>query len=249
MKISIITACYNNQKTIRDTIQSLIEQTHKDIEYIVIDGGSTDGTVDIIKEFSVYISYWISEKDSGIYEALNKGIKKATGDIIGILNADDFYASKNILHIVEQTFLKEKCDVMWGNVYYVLKDNPSIIFRKWISTAYNYSKFKYGWAPPHTAFFVMRSLYEKYGVFNTKFRIAADYELMLRFLEKYKVSSYYVPEFFIKMRLGGVSNKNFFNILRANWETYLAWRENKLPVNIFLLAWKPFSKIQQIFKK
>jgi glycosyltransferase len=249
VKISIITVCYNNATTIRDTIASVLSQTEKEIEYIIIDGGSTDGTVEIIKEFAGKLAYWVSEKDGGIYEAMNKGIAKATGDIIGTLNADDFYVSSNVLTLVAQAFMEKKCDVLWGNIYYVSKKNPEIIRRKWISESYASGKFQRGWAPPHTAFFVSHAIYEKYGSFNTKFRIAADYELILRFLEKHKVSSVYVPEFFIKMRLGGESNKTFFHMLRANWETYCAWRENKLRVNIFVLAWKPFSKIIQLFQK
>lgn len=248
MKVSIITVSYNNAATIRDTIESVFAQTHKEIEYIVIDGGSTDGTVEILKAYQNKIAFWVSEKDNGLYDAMNKGIAKATGDIVGTLNADDFYAVPTVVARVVKTFTEKQCEAVWGNIYYVAKEDPRIIRRTWVASAYAPKKFQHGWAPPHPTFFVKRSVYEKYGGFNTKFRISADYELMLRFLEKYKITSQYLPEFFVKMRVGGKSNKTFFHRLWANWEVYLSWRENKLPVNIFLLAWKPFSKIAQVFK-
>ncbi|MGA1846340.1 glycosyltransferase family 2 protein [Deferribacter abyssi] len=247
MKVSIITVVYNNKDTIKDAIESVLSQTYKNIEYIIIDGASTDGTVDIIRNYGDKIDKFISEKDNGIYDAMNKGIKLASGDIVGILNSDDFYVDNRVIEKVVDVFENNNCDSLYGDLVYVNKDNIDKIVRYWKSREYKEGLFKKGWHPAHPTFFVKREVYEKYGMFNLDFKIAADYELMLRFLEKYKITTAYLPEVMVKMRVGGESNRSIKNIIRANIECYKAWKINKLQPPLLLGIKKPLSKIFQYF--
>jgi glycosyltransferase involved in cell wall biosynthesis len=249
MKISIITVVYNNKNTIRSAIESVLNQTYKNIEYIIIDGGSIDGTVDIIKSYGNKIDKFISEPDNGIYDAMNKGIKLSRGDIVGILNSDDFYAFNNVLEIVINEFKSKNVDCLYGDLEYVDSKNINKVIRYWKSKPYKEGFFQKGWHPPHPTFFVKRECYEKYGLFNLDFKIAADYELMLRFLEKYKLKSSYIPKTIVKMRIGGESNKSLSNIIKANIESYKAWKVNDLYINPFMLSLKPLSKILQFFNR
>lgn len=250
MKVSIITTVFNNKKTVEDAIKSVLSQSYPNIEYIVIDGGSTDGTVDIINQYKDKIAKFISEKDKGVYDGMNKGIKMATGDIIGILNSDDVYASDKVIERVVIEMTEKNVDVCWGDLVYVDQKNTDKIIRYWKSSEYKKGKFKKGWMPPHPTFFVKKWVYKKYGYFNLDFPIAADYEIMLRFLEKYKVQSCYIPQILVKMRIGGQSNKSVKNIIKANIECYRAWKVNELKVNPLVpLVLKPLSKISQYFKK
>ena len=247
MKISIITPSFNSEKTIEDAIKSIIGQTYKDIEYIIIDGGSKDKTLEIINKYQDKVSKVVSEKDRGLYDAINKGIKLATGEIIGNLNSDDVYENNRVLELVTETFEKTKCDVCWGDLVYVKKDNLNKITRVWKSSEFKTGKFKTGWHPPHPTFFVKREIYEKFGVFRENFKIAADYELMLRLLEKHQVKSSYIPQTLVRMREGGKSNwKSILNVLKANLECYRSFKINQLPVSPFFIFIKPFSKIKQI---
>lgn len=248
MKISIITVVFNNKDFIEGAIKSVLSQTHKDIEYIIVDGGSTDGTVGIIKKYSDKLAKFISEKDNGIYDAMNKGLKVATGDIIGILNSDDFYAEGKILEVVADKMEKSQVDCLWGDLVFVDRNNIGKVVRTWKSSDYREGKFKKGWHPAHPTFFVKKEIYDKYGMFNLKFKIAADYEVMLRFLEKYKISSFYLPEVLVKMRVGGASNKSLFSIFKANWESYKAWKVNGLSGGRRAIFLKPLSKIIQLFR-
>ena len=251
-KFSIITVTYNSATTIEATIKSVLGQSCPNVEYIIIDGGSTDGTLEVVDKYRSKISKVISEKDSGIYNAINKGIRLATGDIIGILNSDDLYASYDVLKKITEIMNKTGVDVCWGDLVCVGKNNPDRIKRYWRSSEYKEGKFRRGWMPPHPTFFVRREVYKKYGLFNTDFKIAADYELMLRFLEKNKVRSYYIPETLVKMRVGGKTGKsifNIFNIIRYKWEDYYAWKVNGLKINTTIIFWKSFSKIPQLFSK
>lgn len=246
MKVSIITVVWNNADTIKDAIESVLNQTYKNIEYIIVDGGSTDGTIEIIQSYGNKISKFISEKDEGIYDAMNKGIKLATGDIVGILNSDDFYKSNDVIETVVREFISKDIDCLYGDLEYVDKNDTSKVIRYWKSNPYKEGLFQKGWHPPHPTFFVKREIYYKYGMFNTNFKIAADYELMLRFLEKYKIKSSYIPKVLVRMRLGGASNKSVINIIKANIECYKAWKVNNLRVNpISILIAKPFSKLLQ----
>ena len=249
IKISIITAVYNNKKTIKDAIESVLNQTYKNIEYVIVDGDSKDGTVDIIKQYESKIDKFISEPDNGIYDAMNKGIKLATGDIIGFLNSDDFYASNNVLEKVANEFIDKKVDSVYGDLVYVDNKDITKVVRYWKSKPYKEGFFKKGWHPPHPTFFVKREIYEKYGKFRLEFKIAADYELMLRFLEKHKISTAYIPEVLVKMRAGGTSNKSISNIIKANLECYKAWKINNLKVSPFILVKKPLLKLSQFLKK
>jgi len=246
---SIITVVLNGKDTIEDTIKSVLGQGYQNIEYIIIDGGSTDGTLKIIESYKDKISKFVSEKDKGIYDGMNKGISLADGDIIGILNADDFYTSNNVIETVVKEIEEKKADVCWGDLVYVDKNNTDKIIRYWKSSEYKEGKFKKGWMPPHPTFFVKKWVYEKYGIFNLDFSISADYELMLRFLEKYKIKTCYIPQILVKMRTGGQSNKNIKNIIKANIECYRAWGVNELKINPLIIFLKLILKITQYFEK
>jgi len=245
MKISIITVTKNDRDNIENCIESVLSQGYKKIEYILIDGASTDGTLDIIKQKNRKILKWISEEDSGIYDAMNKGINIASGDIVGFLNSDDIYADTDILELVAETFQNSDIDSCYGDLVYVSKDDTNKIIRNWKSCELDYELFKSGWHPPHPTFFVKKSIYERYGVFDTKYKIGADYALMLKFLVKHKIRVKYIPEVLVKMRVGGSSNKNLFNIIRANLECYRAWREYDLDISPLFIFKKPFSKLFQ----
>jgi len=244
-RISIITVTYNSAQTLEHTIQSVLLQDHPDVEYIIVDGASTDDTLAVIRKYRHKIDHFVSEKDEGLYYALNKGIALATGDIIGILHADDFYMDDHVLSKVASTFEKTKAGAVYADLYYVDKDNTEKIIRKWRSGPYTEGKFLWGWMPPHPTFFVKKEIYQKYGGFNTQLRSAADYELMLRFIHKHKIKLGYLPEFIVKMRTGGQSNASVKNRLKANKEDCKAWEMNRLKPYFFTLTLKPLRKIFQ----
>lgn len=245
MKITVITAAYNAVSTVEDCIRSVCGQSHRDIEHIVIDGGSKDGTVEKIRKYEKYLGGWLSEKDNGFYYALNKAICMATGDIVGILNADDVYANQQTLELVAENFERNGMDSCYGDLVYVDRYRAQRIIRYWRSGEYVTGNFKKGWMPPHPAFFVRREIYEKLGLFNTRFRIAADYELMLRFLEIHKISTVYIPRVLVKMRWGGASNRNLMNLLRKTYEDYMAWRINGIKGGFRAIILKNISKLSQ----
>jgi len=249
MKISIITAVINGAATIESCITSVLAQTYEDIEHIIIDGGSCDGTLGIISKYKDKIAKVISETDNGMYYALNKGIKLASGDIIGILHSDDFYAHNRIIENVADVFKRENVDSCFGDLQYVSEKNPAKIVRYWKALPCANEKFKYGWMLPHPAFFVKKWVYEKFGCFNTDFKIAADYELMLRLLVKYGTSTYYIPELIVKMRMGGLSNKNLINLFIKSYEDYKAWKVNNLKIGTFTILLKNLVKIPQFFRR
>lgn len=249
MKVSIITITYNSEPTLKDTIESVINQTYKNIEYILIDGGSTDETLSIIKSYGNKISTLISEKDSGLYDALNKGISLATGDVIGILHSDDFYTNNHVIQHVVSLFSNSPVDAVYADLYYVDKINTNQIHRKWKAGIYKEGMFFNGWMPPHPTFFVKRSIYETCGNFNLNLTSSSDYELMLRFIHKHKIKLAYLPEFIIKMRIGGKSNVTLKNRIKANKEDRLAWKLNNVKPYFYTLYLKPLRKIIQLFKK
>lgn len=249
MKVSVITASYNNADTIADTIRSVLSQDHDDIEYIIIDGGSNDGTLTIIDGFRSSIASIVSEKDGGIYFALNKGLALATGDVIAFLHADDVFHDPHVLSEVVHVFEKKKCDSVYGDLEYVERNDLNKVNRTWIAGKYRDGKFRRGWMPPHPSFFLKRRCYTDFGAFNTTFKSAADYELMLRMLHKYKVSTHYLHKFLVKMRVGGTSNVTVKNRIRANMEDRRAWKINDLRPAWYTLTWKPLSKIFQFLKK
>lgn len=247
MKVTIITASYNSAATINQTLQSVQDQKYEDIEHIIIDGESKDQTLDIVKKYS-HIKIVVSEKDSGIYDAMNKGISLASGDIIGILNSDDFYTDDNVINEVTKYFISDpSLECIYADLFYVDQKNTSKIIRKWRSGKYNERSFYYGWMPPHPTFFVRKEIYAKYGTFNSSLKTAADYELMLRFLQKHQCKCAYLPKTIIKMRVGGASNQNFIARLKANKEDKMAWSINHLTPYFYTLWLKPLRKIVQYF--
>lgn len=247
MTFSIITATYNSEKTIADAVSSVASQTYENIEHIIIDGISTDNTLAIINEIKGKVSKIIKEQDSGIYDALNKGIKNATGDIIVFLHADDIFAENNIIEKAAKLFTEKQTDSIYGDLQYVLKENTNKIIRYWKSGDYSFSKLKKGWMPPHPAFFVKKKIYDKYGLFDKNFKIAADYDIILRFLGKYKISTAYLPQVIIKMRLGGASNKNIKNIILKMKEDVKALKKNNIG-GLYTVLLKNITKIPQFFK-
>lgn len=244
MTISIITATYNSAATVRDTLVSIASQKHVPVEHIIIDGLSKDNTLTIVKEFP-HIAKVVSEKDKGIYDAMNKGVQLATGDVIGILNSDDFYTNSDILSKVAAAFEDETVEAVYGDLQYVKATNVQLVTRTWKSGIYKKDYLYYGWMPPHPTFFVRRHVYEKYGLFNTTLRSAADYELMLRVLLKYNATVKYIPEVLVKMRAGGMSNASLKNRFKANKEDAMAWKLNNLKPYFFTLWLKPLRKVFQ----
>ena len=248
MKVSIITITYNSESTLADTINSVIQQTYPNIEYIIVDGKSIDNTLQIVNSFKDKIAHIVSEKDDGLYDALNKGIALATGDIIGILHSDDFYIHNNVIQNIVTLFNTTNSDGVYANLYYVDKNDTTKLFRKWISGTYKHGMFLNGWMPPHPTFFVKKALYNLHGSFNLEFKSAADYELMLRLVHKHSIKLAYLPEFIIKMRVGGKSNASIKNRIKANNEDRKAWKINGLKPYFYTLYLKPLRKISQLFK-
>lgn len=243
MKISIITIVFNSVKTIDDCIKSVLTQDYPSVEYIIVDGNSTDGTIAKIQEYGDQIHHFVSEPDKGIYDAMNKGISLATGEVVGILNADDFYADPKVLSDVMAAM--EFAEGCYGDLEYIDSLNEGIVKRKWIAGTYKANSFLYGWMPPHPAFFIKRECYSKWGGFRLDMGSAADYELMLRMIYKQKISVAYVPKVLVKMRTGGVSNSTVSNRLKANRNDKKAWAVNGLNPYFFTLIMKPLRKITQ----
>ncbi len=253
MKISVIIPVYNGAKTIRDAIDSVLMQKNTEIECVVIDGGSNDETVQIVKSYGNLIAIVVSEPDKGMYDAINKGIKISQGEVIAILNADDMYEDEYVLEKVASAFTKNKnqkqeeiIDCVYANIKYVDKDNINKIKRIWVSQQYKPELFKKGWHPAHPAFFVRKSVYENIGMYRTDLSISADYEMMLRILEINNILSIYIPIFAVRMREGGASNRSIKNIIIANIQVLKSWKINgrRIPFQVFFL--KPFSKLRQI---
>ena len=249
MKVSIITIAYNAAETIEETIRSVISQDYHDIEYILIDGASQDKTLEIAQQYVSGIAKIISEPDEGIYDAMNKGVRNATGDLIGILNADDVFAHREVISRVVETMKAGNTDACYADLEYVSRENPGKVVRYWKSGQYVKSAFLNGWMPPHPTFFLKKELYFKYGVYRTALRSSADYELMLRMLYKFDVKTSYLPEVVVHMKLGGQSNVSLRNRLRANNEDRLAWKLNELKPERLTFIKKPLGKISQFFRR
>lgn len=227
MKISLITISYNSQNTIQSTFESVQGQLFPSAEHILVDGGSTDNTLTIAKKFP-HLSKIISEPDNGIYDALNKGIKQATGDIIGFLNSDDIFYNENSLKIIAAAFDKNT-DCVFGDLIYTDKHNN--LKRSWKGSPFNPGVFKKGWMPAHPTFYCRRSIYEKFGRYNDSYKIAGDFELMLRFFEKHNVRSKYIPHTLVNMKVGGASNSGIKSKIQILNEEFRAFKENEIPVN------------------
>ncbi|WP_342229877.1 glycosyltransferase family 2 protein, partial [Yersinia enterocolitica] len=218
MKVSIITATYNSAATITDTLISLDNQSYLDIEYIIIDGASTDNTLTIIKKHSKNVSKIISETDKGIYDALNKGISMATGDVIGFLHSDDIFASPNVIADVVDIFSKTKCDAVYGDLEYVAKDDINKVIRRWTGGDVKKNRMKFGWMPAHPTFYMKRDIYINLGCFDLSFKISADYDSLVRYIELGKIKLAYNPKVMIRMRVGGMSNRSLSNIILKSKE-------------------------------
>jgi glycosyltransferase involved in cell wall biosynthesis len=250
MKISIVTIAYNSAQTIEATLQSVIQQDYPDVEYIVIDGGSSDGTQAIVQKYLHRIAHFSSEPDKGIYDAMNKGVRAATGDVIGVLNSDDFYADASVIRDVVNTLKAHpECEALYADLVYVDRAHTDKVTRYWKAGPFKRSRFRQGWMPPHPTFFVSRSAYDRFGLYSLDLKSAADYELMLRFLYKHQIRCCYLPRVITRMRVGGESNVSLKNRLRANKEDRKAWTMNGLRPAWYTLTLKPISKIGQFIRK
>ena len=251
MKISIITVCYNSSSTIKDTFESVLNQSYADYEYIVVDGLSSDGTVDIIKEYQPRFQgkmRWISEKDSGLYDAMNKGIRMATGDVVGILNSDDFFTSGNVLESVNRGFDSPDTDAIYADVRYVKQDDLQRIVRHYSSKHFRRWKMRCGLIPAHPSFYARKELFEKFGFYRTDYRIAADFELLLRFIFVNRINTLYIPETFVTMRMGGVSTNSFKVHFQIMKEHLKAFKQNNRYTNPFFLHLRYGGKIYDLIK-
>jgi glycosyltransferase involved in cell wall biosynthesis len=247
--ISLITVCFNSAATIADTLRSVAAQSHPAIEHIVIDGGSTDGTMKIVGDSRRQLAHVVSEPDGGIYDAMNKGLALATGDVVGFLNADDFYATSNALERVAAPFADPEVDAVYADLVYVSATDTNRVVRYWKSRDYQPGLFLGGWMPAHPTFFVRRAIYKKLGGFDTTFRRQADFELTMRFLEIHRIRSVYLPTILVKMRIGGASNNSMINIIKGNIEAYRACKKHHLPVTWFFILNKLISRVPQFFYK
>ena len=250
MKISIITVCFNSAKTIKDTLISVANQKNVAVEHVVIDGASTDSTLQILKNHKS-VATLVSEPDKGIYDAMNKGIKLATGDIVGTLNADDFYIDDLVLSEVAKVFEDESVGACFADLVYVSQNDTNKIVRYWKSQDYVIGLFKSGWMPAHPTFFARKSVYDKYGLFDLNYKIGADFELLFRLIEQNKIKTEYIPKVIVKMRLGGTTNKNLSNVIAQNKEiicilkkqypdfSVLKFISNKIVNRLFQFLYRP----------
>ncbi|MDD2493910.1 MAG: glycosyltransferase family 2 protein [Tissierellia bacterium] len=250
MRVSIITATYNSSAYIADCIKSVNEQTYKDIEHIIIDGASKDNTLDIIKGLPNRVTKIVSERDKGIYDAMNKGISIATGNLIGILNSDDFFTDENVVsNIVNEFTSNTEIEGVYSNLFYVKPDMPQTIVRHWISKPFKTKSFFYGWHPPHPTLYLKSEVYVKYGQFDLDFALAADFELMLRFFERYNIKTKYIDITTIRMRLGGATSKNLENVRKQNIECIEAFKKNEFKAPVLYPIYRLFPKLLQYFKR
>lgn len=249
LTVSIITVSYNSKKTISDTINSVLEQTYPYIEYIIIDGSSGDGTSEIIKSYGNRIDKFVSEPDKGMYDAINKGIRLATGSIVGILNADDFFYDNQVVEKLVSVFRENSIDAVYGDIQFVKRNDSKKIIRHYSSEKFYVSKFKFGFMPAHPSFYVKRDLFEKFGYFKSDYLIAADFELLIRFMYVNNINCRYINMVFVKMRDGGVSNKTIFNRIILNKEILRACTENGIKTNYLNIYSKYFAKIFEFYVK
>lgn len=249
MKISIITVCFNSETTIRDTLESIKHQDYTNIEYIIIDGGSTDDTLKILDEYIGMITILVSEQDKGLYDAMNKGIALSNGDVIGILNSDDLYQDSKVINEVMGEFKNNsELDILYGNLVYVKSDDTNKVIRNWISKKYYSQFFENSNVPPHPSLFVRRKVYSEAGLFDLDFKIAADYEFMLRIFKKNNFNSKYLNRLIVRMRLGGASNSSVSSIINQNKEVLKAWKKNKLKKTFYFMPLRIYKRLIQFIK-
>jgi len=245
MKVSLITVTFNSEKYLEDCINSVRRQDYKDIEHIIIDGASTDGTLAIIHKHGDHIARYISEWDHGIYDALNKGMAMATGDIIGTLNSDDMLASRDVISSIVNTFQTEQVDSLYGDLVYVDPIETTKIMRIWKGLPYKRERFNWGWMPAHPTFYFKRELLAKLGEYEAHYFTASDFEFMARYLYRFRISCYYLPKLIVTMRRGGASNGNLWRRLRVNRRDYLAMKKNKIHLPLIVSWLKPIRKMPQ----
>jgi glycosyltransferase involved in cell wall biosynthesis len=248
MKVSIVTVCLNSVETIEDAVNSVLSQDYRDIEYIIVDGGSTDNTLDIIKSYKGKIAKVISEPDNGIYDAMNKGIKSSTGDIIATLNSDDVYSDQTIVGRIVEFMQSNRLDAAYGDLVYIERNSADHITRFWKAGKYKKGAFRYGWVLPHPTFFCRKIIFERFGYFNDKLQVAADFELMLRFVEKHQIKIGYLPKVIVKMRKGGKANV-LRGIIRGNLEIIRSFRRNSVHLSPWFFLYRPITKILQLFAR
>lgn len=250
MKVSIITVCYNSGATIRDAIESVIAQEYADIEYIVVDGGSTDNTLAIIEEYRASISVLISERDQGIYDAMNKGVERATGDIVGLLNSDDFYEARTVINDVVTEFKRAPAaDVVFGDVVFVAAEDLTRVTRYYSSAAFRPWKLRFGWMPPHPATFVHNEVYRRLGGYSRTYKISSDYEMFVRLFMVNKLNYSRLDKVLVRMRAGGASTAGIRSSIRLNTEIVRACRENGVYTNIVLVMLKIPFKLLELLRK
>ena len=251
MKLSIITATFNSAGTVRDTIESVLRQTYHNYEYIIKDGGSKDNTLEICREYEPFFNgkmKIVSSRDKGIYDAMNQGFQAASGDVLCLINSDDLFARPDALELIVESFKEhEEADAVYADLYYVSADDINKIVRVWKTG--QQKPFCKGWLPAHPTFYVRRSVYEKYGYFNLDYPLASDFEIMLRFIEKYHIKLFYLQEYLVRMRLGGATSKNLKNIVQQNKECIRAFKDNNLESGPLYLFYRMLPKIQQFLRK
>lgn len=248
MKISIVTAVFNRVGTISDALRSIESQSYQNVEHIIQDGGSADGTLDVIRQFSASSDQLVSEPDAGIYDAINKGISRASGEIIGLMHSDDFFADDTVLEQVAEAFRDQEIDGVYGDLDYVSASDTGRVVRRWRSGVYHRELLKRGWMPPHPTLYLRREVFDRWGLYDTSMDISADYEAMLRYLARGDISLAYIPEVLVKMRVGGESNRSFSRIVQKSREDYIALRRYGVGGINTLLA-KNFSKLEQFLPK
>ena len=249
MKVSLVTVTFNSDQTLRDTIQSVFNQTYSDIEYIIIDGLSKDNTVEIIRKYEPQFQgrlKWISERDNGLYDAMNKGIRMSTGDIVGIINSDDFYHRRDIISRVVEAFRNERTQAVYGDVRFVNSDNLDKTVRYYSSRNFSPNRFRYGFMPAHPSFYLRRKYFGKFGCYKTDYRIAADFEFLLRVIYKGNISIKYLPIDMVTMRMGGVSTSGVVSHKWIMKEHLRAFRENGIYTNVFLLGIRYIYKVGEL---
>lgn len=249
MKISIVTVCYNSAATLGDTLASVAAQDHTDVEHIVIDGGSADGTRELVKREGRHVKVFVSEPDKGIYDAMNKGIRLASGDIIGTLNADDFYANSMVLSQIEREMVQGQLDAIFGDVMFFASDRPEVNLRRYSSRRFSPERIAWGWMPAHPTLFLRREVFQRFGLFRTDFRIAGDYEFAARIFKGANLRYRYLPEVLVRMRTGGVSTGGLRSTLLLNREVLRACRENGIRTNLLMLLSKYPIKALEYFLK
>lgn len=249
MKISVVTVCYNSQDTIGDTLRSVATQSHGSTEHIVVDGGSRDATLEVIQTTPHRISSLTSEKDRGIYDAMNKGLARATGDVIGFLNSDDVYANADCLSRIAKVFEDADVDACYGDVLFVKRDDPDQVVRYWQAGVYRPGSIARGWMPPHPTFYVRRKLYEEVGGFDIEYRLQADFEMAIRLVQLRGIRLHYLPQTLVRMRMGGASNASVRNVIAGNLEAYRAARKHRLGVGPLFIVQKVLSRLPQFFSR